>query len=87
MSITFFFFISFILLSILFFLPALFPRCSCCKKFKPRPFFKLHASVKIGLGYSVNSSVCSKCSIRYNINSLDDLKRLKEIKRKIETNI
>jgi hypothetical protein len=75
------------LLCVLVFLPELLPRCSCCKKLKPRIFFKIHTSVGLNPGYRGNMSVCRKCSKRYNIYNLDDLKVFKSIRRKVEVQV
>lgn len=66
------------------FLPELFPSCGCCHKVKPRPFFKIHMAIGISPGYKGSKSVCHKCCKKYEINTLDDLSRIVDIKRKLK---
>ena len=79
---TLFILIGIIMLCIVFF-PDAFPFCSCCKRIKPRPFFRIHKTVNIRFGYSANISICKKCSTRYNISSLSEYKQLEKVRKKI----
>lgn len=72
-----------IALLLLLFLPDLAPRCSCCNRFKPRPFIRIHKPVGLSPGYGGNRSVCIKCCRKYNISTLTDLDRLNSIRRHI----
>lgn len=65
------------------YIPELFPRCACCEKNKPRPFFRIHRAVSISPGFKGNKSVCIKCCRKYEINSLNDLDKLAVIKRRL----
>lgn len=71
---------------ILFFLyiPELFPYCACCRKKKPRPFFRLHKAVGLSPGYRGCRSVCSKCCRKYDLNDFRDLDRFMEVSRKLQ---
>jgi hypothetical protein len=84
MHIYVFFMISASLICILIFLPELLPRCSCCRRLKPRVFFKIHTCVGLNPGYRGNLSVCRKCSKRYGISNLDDYKVFNTVRRKVE---
>jgi hypothetical protein len=66
------------------FLPELFPSCSCCGKIKPRPFFKIHRAIGISPGYRGSKSVCIRCCRKYDINTIADLDKITDIKRKLK---
>lgn len=68
---------------LLLFLPEIMPRCSCCKKLKPRPFMRIHRAVSINPGYGGSRSVCTKCCRQYNITDIQGLDRLIDIRRKL----
>jgi len=65
------------------FLPDIMPRCSCCKKLKLRPFFRIHRVVSINPGYGGCRSVCTKCCRKYNITDIRQLDKIIDIKRKL----
>ena len=65
------------------FFPELFPSCSCCRKIKPRPFFKIHRAIGISPGYRGSKSVCTKCCRKYDISTISDLDKVTDIKRKL----
>jgi hypothetical protein len=66
------------------FLPDIFPKCECCGRKKPRPFFRLHKVVGLSPGYRGNKSVCTKCCRRYDIESLKDLDQVRAVKRRLK---
>jgi len=68
----------------LLYIPDMFPKCSCCGKKKFKPFFSIHRVVGINPGYSGSRSICKRCCREYNIESLCDLDRLIEIRRKMK---
>ena len=79
----------FILASIILFvlfIPDIFPRCSCCRKKKLRPFIRIHRAVSINPGYGGSRSVCTKCCRKYDIENLKDLDKLMLVKRKLRLN-
>jgi hypothetical protein len=69
------------------FFPDIFPRCASCRKIKFRASFRVHGISGVGLGYSKQRSVCRKCCMKYNIETLGDYKRIDDIRRKIEAGI
>lgn len=81
----FFFSISAVILFLLF-LPDIMPRCSCCNRLKPRLFIRIHRGIGMSPGYGGNRSVCTKCCREYNIETLNDLEKLINIKRKLHLN-
>lgn len=76
-----------LLLTVIAFIPEIFPVCSCCGKKKFRAFIKISKAVKIHPGYSGSKSVCRKCCRLYGIETLQDLKKVLSIRRKIEINL
>jgi len=74
------------LIMFLLFLPDIMPRCSCCGRLKPRPFIRIHRGIGMNPGYRGNRSVCTKCCRKYDIESLSDLDRIADIKRKLRLN-
>ena len=68
-------------------IPDIFPYCSCCRKKKFRPFFKLHVPVSFKLWYGGYKSVCRKCCRKYYINSIDDLNNVLRLKKYTEAKI
>lgn len=68
----------------LLYIPDMFPKCACCGKKKFKPLIGIHRVVGIKPGYSGSRSVCKKCCREYNIESLYDLDRLIDIRRKIK---
>lgn len=72
-----------VLVLFILFLPDIMPRCSCCKKLKPRPFFRIHRAVGINPGYGGSRSVCSKCCRQYNITNIQELDKVLDIRRKL----
>lgn len=75
--------LAFIILFLLY-IPDMFPKCSCCGKKKFKPFFRIHRVVGINPGYGGSRSVCNKCCVEYGIETLDDLDRLMDIRRKMK---
>lgn len=76
-----------ILLSIILlmlYIPDIFPECSCCRKKKLRPFFRIHRAVSISPGYGGSRSVCTKCCRKYNIEDLKDLDHLIHVQKKLK---
>ncbi len=65
------------------FLPDIMPRCSCCKRLKPRPFFRIHRAVSINPGYGGSRSVCTKCCRQYNIANIQELDKFMDIRRRL----
>ncbi len=72
----------FVILSF-FYIPDMFPLCSCCSRKKFRPFFKIHKAVAINPGYKGCRSVCKKCCRKYDLKDLKDLDKLMRISRKV----
>jgi hypothetical protein len=68
------------------FLQDIFPRCHNCGFIKLRPFFKIHKTVKLCLGYRGVLSVCCSCCSRYGINDYDDYMKLVHSKRVAKIN-
>jgi len=83
MDISFAILIPAVLLIIIFFTPDLFPKCSLCKRYKLRFFFKLHTLTKIGYGYKARQSACKKCCRKYSIGNLSDLKNMLGVQKKV----
>jgi len=73
----------FIILFMLY-IPDIFPKCSCCRKKKLRPFFRIHRAVSINPGYGGSRSVCTKCCRKYNIEDLKDLDHLILVQKKLK---
>jgi hypothetical protein len=78
----FFFIIAAIILFLLF-LPDILPKCSCCKKFKLRPFMRIHRAISINPGYGGSRSVCIKCCRQYNITNIQELDKLMDVRRRL----
>jgi hypothetical protein len=83
MEITTFFIITASLLLIVVFFPDLFPRCSNCKKIKPRFMFRIHKNVSLRLGYKANRSVCKKCCRKYDLYTLNEYERYESLREKV----
>lgn len=66
------------------YLPELLPRCSVCKKIKPRWRFGLHTDVSLSLSRKGNKSVCKRCCSKEEIQSIADLRTKKEIKDRVK---
>ena len=73
-----------LLLLFLLFIPDMFPRCSCCRKYKLRPFIRIHRAVTINPGYGGSRSVCTKCCRQYDIADLKDLDQVLTIRRRVK---
>jgi hypothetical protein len=67
------------------FFPDIFPRCSLCRKLKPRFLFRIRVNRGILPGYARSKSVCRKCCRKYGIDSLKQAERVRQIRRRIET--
>ncbi len=87
MPIELFFLVVLLLLTAIAFVPEVFPVCSCCGKKKFIMFFKINKAIKIHPGYSGSKSVCRKCCRLYGIETLQDLQKVLNIRRKIELNL
>lgn len=75
------------LLFVIMFLPDILPFCACCRKVKPLTSFKVVKPGRLVFNYSSSTSICKRCSIKYNIESITDYETLKRIRRKVEMEI
>lgn len=69
------------------YIPELIPRCACCRKIKPRYTFKIHKLTGISPGYRGNTSICKKCCRHYDISSVEELRSLNKLKKKVESRL
>lgn len=74
------------LFGILVFMPDLLPKCDNCGMLKTRPFFKIHKTVRVCLGYSSVTSVCKTCCRKYGINDYEEYLRLVHSKKVAKIN-
>lgn len=70
------------LISFLVFLPDIFPKCDCCRWFKPRFMFRIHETIKISLGYNAVVAVCTKCCKCKDIKTINEYNLVKKATRK-----
>ena len=68
-------------------IPEIFPKCSCCRKFKPRFLFSIHKLTGIAPGYRGNTSVCKKCCRQYYINDVIDLQNVTRIRKTLRSRL
>jgi len=76
-----------LILLIFMFLPDILPYCQCCKKVKLRLLFRIHKPKGVLPGHSGNISICKKCCKKYCLDSIEEYKTIRDIKRKIETQV
>jgi len=76
--------ISGFLVLFLLYVPEIFPKCGCCQKKKFRMFFRIHRAVSVRPGYSGNRSVCRRCCREYGITDINDLDKIRDIKRRLK---
>lgn len=82
MQLSFLFAILAIMVAFLVFLPDIMPFCLSCKKYKLRPFFKIHRYESIFPGYHTSKSICKKCCRKYEFNTLSDYYSFVDARRK-----
>jgi len=82
-----FFICLFSTLALLMFFSDIFPKCSLCKRIKPRMFFRIHQRTGLLPGYRYSRSVCAGCCRKYDINGIKKLEQLRRIKNKVEMEV
>ncbi|MDP4117404.1 MAG: hypothetical protein Q8903_14815 [Bacteroidota bacterium] len=76
-----------IVVLVIMYIPDLIPRCACCRHIKPRFAFRVHKLTGVAPGYRGNTSICKKCCRHYNISTIEELRTLNKLKKRIESGL